>query len=392
MTSTNVTTTPRVSTTPKKRRAWVSPLIGLIVGLALLSIPTLNDMVGIGGYYLVFGYTVFFWVTQATSWNIFSGYAGYLSFGHAAFYGAGVYVTANLTQGDEVSIFVVMALGAVAAALLGAGLGFIIFRRGLAHEVFALFTFALAIALGILVRNIESISGGGLLMVGKVDYPEWLGSFNDMMYYCGLGLAAIAVITAILVQRSRFGKGLFAIRDDEHVAETIGVPTFRYKLIALTISAGISGASGALNAVTVAFIEPEATFGIEVSVFVVLMALVGGRRHWIGPIIGAVLIYSLQDRLTGVGVGEVSQLVTGALLVFVVVRFKGGIYEQWRKIPIIGTTTFLVALVLFSVSGVFGGFIEALLAALVLTLILLLIPDKVWARVRTTRREKSLDA
>jgi len=361
--------------------------VGAVLIAALLSIPTLQDVFGIGAYYLVFGYTAFFWITQATSWNIFSGYSGYLSFGHAAFYGIGMYVTANLAGTEGVSIFALLGIGAVAAGLLGLGLGYVIFVRGLAHEVFALFTFALAIALGVLVRNVEVIGGGGVLIVGEVDYPEWMGSFNGMLYYFGLALAIVAVVTAITVQRSRFGQGLFAIRDDERVAETIGVPTFRYKLTALVIAAAIAGASGALNAVMVAYIEPEATFGIEVSVFVVLMALVGGRRHWLGPIIGAVLMYTLSDRLTGIGVSELSQVLTGALLILVVVRFEGGIYEQWKKVPVLGTVTFVAVVAILSVTSAVGGFVDALLIGMLVTLAVLLVPASIWQKLRPKRKE-----
>ncbi|WP_157157317.1 branched-chain amino acid ABC transporter permease [Diaminobutyricimonas sp. LJ205] len=372
---------------PRKSWHWRGLTAGVILVAGLLSIPTLHDLFGIGAYYLIFGYTVFFWITQATSWNIFSGYSGYLSFGHAAFYGTGMYVTANLAGTEGLSIFALIGVGALLAGLLGLGLGYIIFRRGLAHEVFALFTFALAIALGVLVRNVDAIGGGGVLIVGDVGYPDWMGSFNDMLYYLGLALAIVAVITAIAVQRSRFGKGLFAIRDDERVAETIGVPTFRYKLTALVIAAAIAGASGALNAVMVAYIEPETTYGIEVSVFVVLMALVGGRRHWLGPIIGAVLMYTLSDRLTGIGVSELSQILTGAVLILVVVRFDGGIYEQWKKVPVLSAVTLVAVVTILSVTGAVGGFVDALLIGMLVTLAVLLVPATIWRRLRPRRKE-----
>ena len=371
---------------------WLTPvvLIALVVALAL--VPTLRQTLGFGAYYVVFGYSLFFWITQASAWNLFSGFSGYLNFGHAIFYGAGVYVTANLAKDTAPHVVVLLLLGAGAAALVALLIGWMVFRRGLAHEIFALFTFALAIAFGVLVRNIESIGGGGVLMVGDVSYPPALGSINEMLYYLGLLLAVVSVAAAWLVQRSRLGMGLAAIRDDERVAETIGVPTFRYKMIALGIAAAIAGASGALNAVMVSFIEPEATFGIELSVMVVLMALVGGRRHWAGPVVGATLMFALSDRLTGLGMTELSQLLTGALLILVVVALKGGIYEQWRRRPSAGLLVLLVVMLGLLLTGVGGGFIEALLWGLLAMVAVLVLPDRWWSAVLKNRKKVTDDA
>lgn len=395
MSRTRTDSAPSSATTTASRPAtrWLSPslLAVLVIGLAL--VPTLQATLGFGAYYVVFGYTLFFWITQASAWNLFSGFSGYINFGHAIFFGAGVYVTANLARTTEPNIFLAIILGAVAAAIVAAFIGYVMFRRGLAHEIFGLFTFALAIAFGVLVRNVDAIGGGGVLMVGRVSYPDFLGSVNEMLYTLGLLLAVIAVVTAWLVQRSRLGMGLFAIRDDEKVAETIGVPTFRYKMIALVLAAALAGASGALNAVMISFIEPEATFGLEVSVMVVLMGLVGGRRHWAGPVIGATLMFTLSDRLTGLGMTELSQVLTGALLILVVVALQGGIWERWRRRPVAGLVTFLVVLAILMIPGVGGGgFIEALLWALLVMVAVLIVPQSLWSRLTGRRRPAPRDA
>ncbi|MCK0114227.1 branched-chain amino acid ABC transporter permease [Ornithinimicrobium sp. F0845] len=383
------TRAPEAPTRPTDNaaRRWTTPGVLLVLVIGLAALPTLQESLGLDAYLIVFGYTLFFWVTQASAWNLFSGFSGYLNFGHAIFYGAGVYVTANLARESDPNIFVAILGGALAAAVVAALIGYVIFHRGLAHEIFALFTFALAIAIGVLVRNVDAIGGGGVLMVSMVTYPEFLGSVNEMLYYLGLLLAVVAVVAAALVQRSRLGLGLFAIRDDERVAETMGVPTFRYKMIALVLAAAIGGASGALNAVMISFIEPEATFGIDVSVMVVLMALVGGRRHWAGPVIGAVLMFSLSDRLTGLGMTELSQLLTGLLLVVVIVGLKGGIHERWQRRPRAGLITFLGVLLVLLVTGLGGGFIGALLFALLAMIVVLVVPDAWWARLVNRSRE-----
>jgi branched-chain amino acid transport system permease protein len=386
-----ITATPEVSSSAAapsraRRRAWSGPLVAGVAILALAAVPRLQDGLGFSAYYVVFGYTLLFWITQASSWNLFSGFSGYRVFGHGLFYGAGVYVTANLARETEASLFLVLPLGALASALLALAVGWIVFRRGLTHEVFALFTFALAVAMVVVARNVEAIGGGGVLMVRNLKYPEWLGSINDMLFYVALLLAVLAVASAWLVQRSRLGIGLAAIRDDERVAEALGVPTFRYKLTALVLSAALAGASGALNAVAISFIEPEATFGIQVSVFVVLMSLIGGQRHWAGPILGAVLITALSDRLTGLGASELSQVLMAALLIFVVIRFQGGILERLFAVPVRGWSAFVIVFAVLLGTGWAGSLIGALVFAMIAMMVALVLPDSLFRRFSVFRK------
>ena len=117
----------------------------------------------------------------------------------------------------------------------------------------------------------------------------------------GAVAAVGAVAVAYAIQHSRLGRGLFAIRDDEDVAEALGAPTFRYKMIAFAISGFIAGAAGGVNSLQVSYLTTDTTFNFIVPLFVILMSTLGGRQHWLGPVIGAVLIYSLQERLAGAG-------------------------------------------------------------------------------------------
>ena len=132
-------------------------------------------------------------------------------------------------------------------------------------------------------------------------YPDFLGDFQDLVYRLGLGVAALAVVAAFLIQNSRFGWGLFSIRDEEGVAEELGVPTFRYKMFAITISGFLGGLSGAVAALQIGYLTPEGVFNLTVPLFVIVMSVLGGRRHWLGPVIGALVIYALQERLTELG-------------------------------------------------------------------------------------------
>lgn len=362
---------------------WIWPVVALALFGFLLFLPGLQGALGYSPYLLIFSYTVFYWITQASSWNIFSGFSGYLNFGFAAFSAVGVYTTALMSQNGSVPILVPMVVGGILAAALAVVLGLILFLRGLAHEIFALVTFAITIGLALLVHNVKAL-GGPLLMVGAVEFPEWMGGLNQSLYLLALILCALTLLIAALVQRSSLGTGLAAIRDDEPVAETMGVPTLKYKLIALAISAALAGASGALNAVMVSFIEPEPTFGMELSVFVVLMALLGGTRHWAGPLFGALLIATLSDRLTGWGMSDLAQLITGAILVLIVLRLRAGLFDRirhrrWVVVPV----AVIVLLVLWLARIV--DFIDALLYAQITALIVLLLPSSLFRRKEVQR-------
>ena len=146
-------------------------------------------------------------------------------------------------------------------------------------------------------------------------------------------MAALAVITAFLIQNSRFGWGLFSIRDEEGVAEELGVPTFRYKMLAITVTGFLGAMSGAVAAQQIGYLTPEGVFNLTVPLFVIVMSVVGGRRHWLGPVIGALLIYSLQERLSNSGFDEWGQVVLGSILVLVILFAPEGIYERIRTRP-----------------------------------------------------------
>src|SRR5262245_9387783 len=279
-----------MATTARRATLVVIPA----VAVALLFLPNLQDETGFPTYYLVFGYFVFFWIAQATSWNILSGYTGYFSFGQAAFYGTGVYAVGDLMSREGMSYFAAVPIAAAASGVLAAGIGALAFRLGsLRGEIFALLTLAVTFTLSSAARISTWVDGGQGIALPVPDYPAFLGDFQDMIYRLALVVAALAVVAAFLIQHSRFGWGLFSIRDEESVAEELGVPTFRYKMLAITISGFIGGLYGAVAAIQIGYLTPESVFSLNVALLVIVMSVVGGRRHWLRPIIGALLIYSL---------------------------------------------------------------------------------------------------
>ena len=281
-------------------------------------------------FYESFLYLVFHWVALATSWSILSGYSGYFSFGHGAFFGAGMYATATLATAG-LPFLATLPLAGLVAALFGVGMGAVVFRvRRLRGELFALLTLAVTFVLATIVLNTR-IDGGPGVYLSAVPLPRILGSPTATLYLLGLAIAAVAVASAYAVYRARWGAGLFAIHDDEDVAEVLGVPTYRYKLRALGLSAGLAGVAGGIHAMFVTYVTVAETFSIVVPLYVVLMSVVGGARHWLGPAIGASLVTVLMYGATGGQTAVAGRAMVGLTLMLVILFLPDGITGFVRR-------------------------------------------------------------
>jgi branched-chain amino acid transport system permease protein len=240
-------------------------------------------------------YLVFFWIALATSWAIFSGFSGYFSFGHGAFVGAGMYTTANLSAKWGLPFVWTLPIAGLTAMLFGLLIGVVVFRvRRLRGELFALLTLAIGFILATIVRNTPIDNGRGVSLA-TATMPDFYVGPSSTLYLFALLLAAASLLIAWIVQYSKLGRGLFAISDDEDVAEVMGIPTFAYKLAALGLSCFLAGLAGGIHAGFVGYVTAEETFSITVPLYVMLMSIVGGARHWFGPAIGAILITALEQ-------------------------------------------------------------------------------------------------
>jgi branched-chain amino acid transport system permease protein len=313
---------------------YLTPGSLVLLAVALAFLPNLQDATGFPVFYLVYGYFVFFWIAQATSWNILSGYTGYFSFGQGAFFGIGVYAVGDLMTRQHMGYFATIPIAAALSAGLAAAVGVLAFRLGsLRGEIFALLTLAVTFTLASIARLSTWVDGGQGIAIPVPEYPHFLGDFQDMIYRLALAVAALSVLAAYAIQHSRFGHGLAAIRDEESVAEELGIPTFRYKMLAITASGFLGGLSGAVAAVQIGYLTPEAVFSLNVGLFVIVMSVLGGRRHWLGPILGALLIYSLQEQLSSSGHDEWAQVVLGSILVLVILFAPEGLHARIRERP-----------------------------------------------------------
>jgi branched-chain amino acid transport system permease protein len=302
-------------------RPLVAPAAFGAVGLGLLLVPAAK----LPAFYESFLYLVLHWVALATSWSILSGFSGYFSFGHGAFFGAGMYATATLLTAG-LPFLATLPLAGLVAGGFGVGMGAIVFRvRRLRGELFALLTLAVTFVLATVVLNTRIDGGPGVYLSG-VPVPRIAGSATATLYLLALGIALVTVGTAYAVYHARWGAGLFAIHDDEDVAEVLGVPTYRYKLLALGLSSGLAGVTGGIHAMFVTYVTVAETFSIVVPLYVVLMSVLGGARHWLGPAIGAALVTVLMYGVTTGGQTAVAgRAAVGLTLVLAILFLPQGI-------------------------------------------------------------------
>jgi branched-chain amino acid transport system permease protein len=302
-----------------------------LVAAALACLPMLQ----LPAFYESFLYLIFHWVVLATSWNILSGYSGYFSFGHGAFFGLGIYTTAVLSGKFDWPFLYTLPFAALVPALFGVGLGAIVFRlRNLRGELFGLLTLAVTFVIATIILN-TPIDGGPGVYLSAVPIPNLGPSPSATFYLLALALAVLCVWVAYYVYCNRLGSGLFAIHDDEDVAEVQGVPTLRYKLQALAISCAFAGVAGGVHAIFVSYVTVSEVFNIVVPLNVVLMSVLGGSRHWLGPAVGATAITALLYAFTAGDFAVVGRATVGLTLVLVILFMPEGILGQilkrWRR-------------------------------------------------------------
>jgi branched-chain amino acid transport system permease protein len=290
-------------------------------GAVLATVPWL----GLPSFYESILYLVLHWVVLAVSWNILSGYSGYFSFGHGAFFGAGMYTTAVLAGKLNWPFLATLPLAALLPALLGLFIGFVVFRvKAVRGELFALLTLAVTFVIATIILN-TPIDGGPGVYLNAVQVPRLAPTPSSSIYLMILFAAVLTLLVAYRVQVSKLGIGLFAIHDDEDVAEVMGVPTFRYKLLAFALSCALAGLAGGIHALFVSYVTAGETFNITVPLTVVLMSVLGGTRHWAGPAVGATAITGLLYFFTAGDHAVLGRASVGVVLVLVILFMPDGI-------------------------------------------------------------------
>jgi branched-chain amino acid transport system permease protein len=251
------------------------------------------------------------YVVLALSWNIISGFTGYTSFGHVAFYGIGAYACAIPVADYGWHWIAALGLGAVLAAVVAVAIGFPVLR--LKGPYFAIAMLGTAEGTRVVATVWDGLTHGGL----GVSLPSAETSMQT--YYAMLVLMLMTIVVAYLVGHSRFGIRLNAIREDEGAAEALGINATAYKLTAFGLSAVFPAVAGGIQAYKVLYIDPPSVFFVQITIAMALMSMLGGKGTVIGPIVGAALLYSAQE-LTWVNF-PTAHLIAYGLFIILVARF-----------------------------------------------------------------------
>jgi branched-chain amino acid transport system permease protein len=314
----------------------------LIICLAVAAL-VFAGAVAVGNDYVFFaGYVILQYVVLSTAWNILGGYCGYVNFGSAAFFALGAYSTVaiyKLIGANDlphiVPMPVLMLVGGVVSGVVGFGMGYLTLR--LRGAFFAIATLALAVVLQTLIVNWDFVGGSRGAYILRPEEVPLIGSYIKYLFLVMLLLAVASLVIARLIERSRLGYGFATIRDDELAAEASGVPTLKLKLIATTISGALMGMAGAPFPYYIGYLQPSSTFGLDYAVNSIAMPLIGGTTSWVGPLIGTILLGSLQQIATVTISSAVNLLLVGVILVAFVIVAPNGIigivHTYWQRKP-----------------------------------------------------------
>ena len=304
---------------------WIWAAIVAAAGVAL----TIFDVFAVNTFIYFAGYVVLQYVVLATAWNIMGGYMGYVNFGTAGFFAVGAYASVVLYNLIEAPLVLMIPFAGVVCALLGLAMGYLTLRlRGV---FFAIATLAMAIVLETMMINWDYVGGatGAYILRSREIAP--FGDYIEYLFFVMLLLAIFAVAVARAIERSKAGRGFAAIRDDEVAAECAGVPTLRLKLMATTVSGFLMGVAGAPFTLYVGFVEPSSAFNLIYAVNAIAMPMIGGATTWLGPLIGALLLGTVQQVATVTISSELNLLIVGVVLVFFVIVAPEGIVGLLRK-------------------------------------------------------------
>jgi branched-chain amino acid transport system permease protein len=281
-------------------------------------------------YFYFAGYVVLQYIVLATAWNILGGYTGYVNFGIPAFIALGAYSTVVLHKLTSLPVIVMMLVGGIISGVVGVGTGYLTLR--LRGTFFSIATLAMAVVMQTLVTNWDFVGGSRGAYIIRPAKVAYLGiDYIQYLFLMMLGLCVLSVGVARAIEKSRLGYGFATIRDDELAAEASGVPTLRLKLIACALSGGFMGMAGAPLPYYVTYLDPVSAFSLSYAVNTIAMPLIGGTSSWLGPILGAILLGTLQQVATVTISSALSLLIVGVMLVvFVVAAPKGIIGWFWK--------------------------------------------------------------
>ena len=295
---------------------------GLLAGALLVAALAVPLVAPNAEYAIDVLFLIFLYGALSAGWNIIGGFAGQVSFGHAAFLGIGAYTTAILVQ-QNVPVALAFCASGLLAAVYSLLIGLPCFR--LSGPYFSIATIGIGEATRLIALNWTSLTGGasGVTLPGAPPIVP--------QYYAALGLVVAATLITIWIQRSRLGYALAAVRADADAAQTLGVNTTIAKTQALFISALIVGCAGSIYALHYLFISPESVFGFSTSIALVIMPIIGGIGTVSGPLIGAVIYTFIREQLEA-NFQNLDLLAFGLLLIAIVLFEPRGLLGAYHRL------------------------------------------------------------
>jgi branched-chain amino acid transport system permease protein len=295
----------------------------LWLALGLVALAALVPAMGASDYQITFLLQLLMMIALAQSWNLISGMTGYVSFGHAAFFGVGAYAGALLLQAGLPWWLALLAAGAI-AFVVAIPLGFLTLR--LRGPYFAIAMLGLNEVGRIIATLWVSLTSGG---DGIPLAPALLPPLR-WDYYAMLVLAVIACVAIARIYGSRFGLELRAIREDEGAAEMVGVNTTRNKVLAFVLSTLVPGAVGAVYAMYTSFIDPNSVFSTALNIQMIVIVMLGGTGTLWGPVLGAVIVVTLREWLWA-SFPALHLLLMGVGIIVIVLFLPDGVLSLLRK-------------------------------------------------------------
>jgi branched-chain amino acid transport system permease protein len=303
--------------------------LALILLLGVLATKTVEN-----AFFFFAGYAVLQATIMAVAWNILGGFTGYVNFGSAGFFAIGAYTSVALVKALDPPLIVPLLVAALVGGLVGLATGFLTLRlRGV---YFAIATLAMAIVFETFVNNWGYVGAASGAYILTPDAPLFFDSYIEFLFALILFLALMAIAIARYLKISRIGQGLAAIRDDEIAAECAGVPTLRLKLVSTATMGALMAVAGVPYPFFVTYVDPLSAFNLVIAVNAIAMPMIGGTATWYGPVVGALLLGSIQEIATVTISSALNVLIVGVLLVvFIMVApqgIVGLIQDFWRRL------------------------------------------------------------
>ena len=302
------------------------------VFVILMLLPLFLDNYALGIFVMIF-----FWAYVGQSWNVLTGYTGHISLGHALYIGIGAYATTFLAQTFGLTPWIGMFLGGFIAVAIALCLGFLGFRFGLRGVYFVIMTIAFAELARLAVSHIEALgSFTGIFLDFNPSFYNFQFRGNVPYYYIALGFMVASLIVVRMIEVSKVGRFIVAIREDEEAAQALGVNTFKYNMIAIAISAYMTSLAGAFYANYIFYLHPNSLFGMSMSIELILRPIVGGLGTLFGPVIGSVILTPLSEISRAYfargGLEGLHLILYGALAILVVLFMPKGIVVYVKRI------------------------------------------------------------